>query len=57
MVNQLNESHRQQSETIESILELSKRIDTISEGQEQSLNQVRLAFGAVKEAMVKNGSD
>ncbi|MDJ0765015.1 MAG: methyl-accepting chemotaxis protein [Myxococcota bacterium] len=51
MVNQLNAAHRQQQEHIESILELSRRIERISEGQDQSLSQVRRAFGAVKEAM------
>ncbi|MCP4605758.1 MAG: chemotaxis protein [Proteobacteria bacterium] len=51
MVNQLNLSHRQQQESIESILKLSRRIDEISGGQEQSLNQVKRAFGAVTKAM------
>ncbi len=54
MVNQLNESHRRQGETIQSILELSNQMNMISEGQDSSLSQVRLAFGAVKEAMIIN---
>ena len=54
MVNQLNQSHRQQQEDIESILVLSNNIEEVSSLQEQNLEQVKRAFAAVKEAMTSN---
>jgi methyl-accepting chemotaxis protein len=57
MVTELNESHRMQKESIEKIAKLSSNIDRISEGQEQSLNQVRLAFDAVKEALKMSSTE
>ncbi len=51
MVNQLNTAHRQQKEGIESILDLSKQIASVSEGQGDSLDQVKRAFDTVKGAI------
>jgi len=51
MVNQLNLAHRQQQQGIDRILELSSRVNRISEEQEHSLLRVREAFAAVNDAL------
>lgn len=51
MVNQLNQAHRQQQESIDEILRLSSSIRSTSDGQNDNLEQVRKAIGTVKTAL------